>query len=291
MRPHSSLPASGSGLAPASERLALGVWRVPLPSETLPPFDHTNSYLVQDGADAVLVDLGSPDPGVLGALAGVLETLGVTRLRALLLTHTHPDHCLGAAAAAQTFGVPVYAHPLEGAQLPFPNRPLGDGEHVRVGSRVLRAHHTPGHSPGHLSFSLSGARAVLVGDLLTAHSSTWVGHPGGDVGDYLASLDLLAALDATVFGPGHGPLVREPAARLQAVRAHRLEREAEVLAALTEPITLAALRERVYPALPEALWRLSEGSLQAHLDKLQREGRIRVSPEGRYRRLTGNETR
>lgn len=269
----------------APERLAADVWRLPLPSATLPPFDHTNSYLLQDGAEAVLVDLGSPDPAVLAALTGVLETLRVTRLSALLLTHTHPDHCLGAAAAAQTFGVPIYAHPLEQPQLPFPSRPLKDGEHVRVGSLVLRAQHTPGHSPGHLSFHLPEARAALVGDLLSAHGSTWVGHPGGNVADYLASLDLLAGLGATVFGPGHGPPVTEPAARLGVVRAHRLEREAEILEALTEPLTLSALRERIYPGLQDVLWRLSEGSLQAHLEKLQLEGRVRATPEGSYGRL------
>lgn len=274
-------------LEPALERLAASVWRLPLPSATLPPFDHTNSYLLQHGNEAVLVDLGSPDPAILGALQRALTTLGVTRLTALLLTHTHPDHCLGAAAAAETFGVPVYAHPLEGPQLPFPSRPLADGERVRVGSLTLRAHHTPGHSPGHLSFHLPEARAVLVGDLLSAHSSTWVGHPGGNVADYLASLNLLEGLGATVFGPGHGPLVLEPAARLGAVRAHRLGREAEILGALSEPLTLSALRERIYPGLQNELRHLIEGSLLAHLEKLQREGRVCLAAGGRYERRAG----
>lgn len=258
----------------AHERLAPGVWRLPLPSDTLSPYTNTNSYLVRSGPQGMLIDAGSDDPLVLAGLGETLTALGVTELTALLLTHTHRDHCAGAGAVQQIFGVPVYVHPLEQANLTLPTRPLHDGERVRVGSLELCAHHTPGHSPGHLSFCLPQMRTLLVGDLLAAEGSSWVGLPGGDVAAYLASLDKLLQLGAAVFGPGHGPPVDHPEARLVEVRAHRLEREAQILRALRQPLTLTALREAVYPDIAQTLAGAAEGALLAHLDKLHREGRV-----------------
>ena len=119
---------------------------------------------------------------------------------------------------------------------------------------------------------------VFVGDLLTAAGSTWIGLPEGNISDYLSSLDVLGALVTgpgnAIFAPGHGPLVHRPEARLAEVRAHRLRREAEVLAALTESMTLAALRKGIYPDVPDALTWTAEGSLLAQLEKLVGEGRV-----------------
>ena len=274
-------------LAGQGEQIAPGIWRLPLPSTTLPPYDHTNSYLVDSGGAGVLIDAGSDDPEVLGGLYDTLDTLGVS-LTTLLLTHTHPDHCAGVKAVQKRYDVPVLVHPLEQPRLDFPTQPLHDDENVTVGTRELRALHTPGHSPGHLSFFLPHTRAALVGDLLAAQGSTWVGHPGGDVGDYLASLDRLENLGATVLGPAHGNTVTQPAARIREVRAHRLQREAEILQVLERPHTLTALLGKVYPDVSSALRRAAEGTLRAHLSKLLREGRVVAATEveGSYQAVT-----
>ena len=272
------------------ERVGAGVWRFALPSETLPPYEHTNSYLVQSGDEAVLIDAGSGDEAVLDALAESLDGLGITRLEALLLTHTHPDHVAGAAALSRRYSAPVYVHALEQPRLAFPTERLRGGDTLTVGHRQLEVYHTPGHSPGHLSFALAAddmaindmapgdTRIVFVGDLLTATGSTWVGLPEGNVSDYLSSLDVLGALvtgpSNAIFAPGHGPLVHRSETRLAEVRTHRLQRGAEVLAALTEPMTLAALQKSIYPGVPDALTWTAEGSLLAQLEKLTQEGRV-----------------
>lgn len=265
--------------------IAPGIWRLPLPSATLPPYDHTNSYLVRSGGEGVLIDVGSDAPEVLGGLYDLLDALGVT-LTALLLTHTHPDHCAGAAAVGQRHGVPVHVHPLEQPRLDFPTQPLQDGDNVVVGTLELRALHTPGHSPGHLSFFLSHARAALCGDLLAAQGSTWVGHPEGDVSDYLSSLDVLEDLGATVLGPGHGDPVTQPVVRITEVREHRLHREGEILRVLERPHTLSSLLARVYPDVSGTLRRAAEGTLHAHLSKLLREGRVVAGAEDSYLAVT-----
>ena len=107
------------------ERVGAGVWRFALPSETLPPYEHTNSYLVRAGDKAALIDAGSGDEAVLDALAESLDGLGITRLEALLLTHTHPDHVAGAAALSRRYSAPVYVHALEQPRLAF--LPSGSG--------------------------------------------------------------------------------------------------------------------------------------------------------------------
>lgn len=266
------------------ERLEASVWRLPLPSRTLPPYDHTNSYLLCAGCEGVLVDVGTNDVQALQSLSHTLSDLGVTRLRALLLTHTHPDHCAGAEAVRRSYSVPVYVHPLEQTPLPFPTERLAGGDVLEYGDGLIRAHHTPGHSPGHMSFEVE--HTLLVGDLLGAQGSSWVGLPGGDLSAYLASLDAMANLvtqrTITVLAPGHGPVVTTPSARLGEVRAHRLEREAEVLLALERPRTLEGLRSMVYPELPEAAVPAAEGSLLAQLEKLIREGRASAGPSGYF---------
>ncbi len=267
-----------------SEQIAAGVWRLPLPSRTLPPYDHTNSYLFRAGHEGVLVDIGTDDPQTLQSLSRTLSGLGVTRLCALLLTHTHPDHCAGAETVRQNYSVPVYAHALEQASLPFPTEPLEEGNTLRYGDVSIRAHHTPGHSPGHLSFEVE--HLLLVGDLLGARGSSWVGLPGGDLSAYLASLERVANLVTqrriTVLAPGHGPVVTTPGTRIREVRAHRLEREAEVLRALTRPRTLDSLRRAIYPDLPAAAVPAAEGSVLAQLEKLIREGRASERPGGHF---------
>lgn len=274
------------GLVSAVEAVAAGVWRLPLASATLPPFDHSNAYLVADGGEAVLVDPGAGDAGALGAVGEALEGAGA-RLKAMLLTHSHPDHVAGVAAVGAAFGrPPVFVHPLEQGRVAGA-RAL-QAERLRVGGLTIHALHTPGHSPGHLSFFLPHCAAALVGDLLAGEGTTWVGAPEGNMRAYLASLEDLARLPLRVAGPGHGPLLMEPHVKIAEIRAHRLAREEQVVASLRAgPQTVGALREIVYPSLHEGLRVLAERTLLAHLEKLIGEGRARQ--QGSSYGLTGEE--
>ena len=269
---------SDHGSEHVSERISEHVWRLRLPSRTLPPFDHINVYLVASNGVAVVVDPGSPDEDAVRATDAALAAAGVRLLKAVLLTHTHRDHVEGVAAlVAAHDDCPVYVHPLEAERLTSAVRTvaLAGDRRIAVGDATVRSVHTPGHSPGHLAFLVEEDAVALAGDLVAGRGSSWVGAPEGDVADYLESLERLRALAPACLAPGHGPLVDDPDAKLVEAGEHRRERERQVVRALAAGATdLGTLRQRIYPSLPRPAHDLAERSLLAHLHKLMREMRV-----------------
>jgi len=267
---------AGDGGRP--ERVSAHVWRLRLPSRTLPPFDHVNVHLVASNGVGVVVDPGSPGEDAARVTLDALRNAGVRLLKAVLLTHTHPDHIEGLGPLLELArDCVVYVHPLEADRLEGVPAliPLGGDRRIAVGDATVRSLHTPGHSPGHLTFLVEEDGVALVGDLVAGQGSSWVGVPEGDVAEYLASVARLRALEPRLLAPGHGPLVADADGKLAAATGHRLQREAQVLDALSGGARdLAALRERIYPSLPEPSHDLAERSLLAHLRKLMREMRV-----------------
>lgn len=276
----------GTGAASASsgeriERLSSSVWRVALPVHTLPPHDHTNAYVIADGGSAMIVDPGSADGEALDLLAAAMRLAQAKRLSHVVITHSHPDHVDGVGPLLARLAEPaVGVHELEAGRLPpeWPRRLLGEGDTIRVGDVTVLFLHTPGHSPGHLTLVVheDGVPAVaLAGDLVAAEGSVWVGLPDGDMAQYLASLERVASSGAGLVGPGHGPAIRRVSERLAEMAEHRLDRERQVLAALEgSRLTARQITERVYPPLPQSVLELALKSVEAHLLKLEGEGRV-----------------
>jgi endoribonuclease LACTB2 len=280
----------------APQRVATGVWGVALATRTLPPWPATNAYLVGTGGVAWLVDPGAGDAPALEALDALLAAAGVRTVKGVLLTHAHPDHVGGVAAAVSRYAIDaVLAHPAALDRLPedLPTRPLGGGRRLVAGGAVVDTIATPGHATDHLAFGVAAdsARTLLAGDLVAGAGSVWVGVPDGDVAAYLESLARAVAWAPDLVAPGHGPLRADGAAVLDDARRHRLAREADVWHALgTGPSTLAALRARVYGPLEASVADLADRTLLAHLAKLMRETRVDHvgdGPEGPYARRTG----
>ena len=105
-------------------------------------------------------------------------------------------------------------------------------------------------------------------------STVVINPPDGDMLAYLNSLTMLLDVELDWFAPGHGFLVAEPHAVLRALLAHRLKREAKVVAALQAlgAAPIDALLERVYDDVPAALHPMAQRSLLAHLRKLEADG-------------------
>ncbi len=235
--------------------------------------DGTNTWLLHEpgSTTAVVVDPG-PDLEVHHAavLAG-LEGLDA-RAALVLLTHGHPDHAEGAAVLADLAGgVPVRA--LDPAHR-LGSEGLAGGDRIEVGGLLLEVVATPGHTSDSLSFHLVADHAVLTGDTVLGRGSSVVAHPDGRLGDYLTSLDRLAALaeeyDLTDVLPGHGPPGADPAAVVEAYRVHRAQRLAQVEAALEAgDVTAGDVVRRVYAEVDPVLWPAAELSVLAQLAYLR----------------------
>jgi hydroxyacylglutathione hydrolase len=224
----------------------------------------TNTWIIDAGPVAVVID---PGPDNVQHLAAIDKRLGSTAVGVVLVTHSHADHLPLAERLAQRHHAAVRRYPE-----------LGDGDIVRVGNLNVTALYTPGHSADHLSFWLAGDRAMFTGDLVLGRGSSMVTYPEGDVADYLRSLERLEAMEPRILFPGHWDPVTDAIAKLREYRAHRLEREAQVLAEVTRGKgTAAELTRRVYgPDLGDELTAAAEMTLRAHLKKLVDDGAVTV---------------
>lgn len=246
----------------------------------------TNSWILGFGP-VVVID---PGPALPGHLAAILAAIGGARVEAILVTHAHLDHSALAPALARATGAPVVAHGAavrpagdlvgggEGLDRGFrPDVVLADGAAWAGAAGRVTALHTPGHLPDHLCLLWDGE--AFSGDHVMGWASTVIAPPEGDMGDYMASLDRLAAAGATRLYPGHGDPVADPAARIAALAAHRRAREAAILAALAAgPAPVAALVARLYAETPPALHPAAARNVLAHLLDLHRRNRVAAHP-------------
>jgi hydroxyacylglutathione hydrolase len=178
-----------------------------------------NTYLFRpDGSDrALIVDPGDEAEKLLGAIDG----LGV-KLDGILLTHTHFDHVGAVAPVAEATGAEVWVPEAEAFVLadinsfvPWPGfgpfesyeaeHKLEGGERLELAGFEIDVLATPGHSPGHVTFSLADEKAVFSGDVLFQGSVGRTDLPGGDWDTLLESIRTLVDTlpeDTTVY-PGH----------------------------------------------------------------------------------------
>lgn len=262
------------------ERWSERVVRVLAPNPSPMTLEGTNTYVVAAPASrtAVVIDPGPADREHALALARACEGRDV---ELVLLTHTHPDHAEGARALAERSGAPLAALDEGWAAAGAP--PLGEGRPVTAAGVELVPVPTPGHAPDHCAFLLAAERAMFTGDHVLGRGTSVVLWPEGDMDDYLRSLQRLLGLDLDRLYPGHGPLVTEARATVEAYLAHRLEREQQVLAALAAgDRTPGEVVRRVYAGVDPALHPAAERSVRAHLAKLAREGRVTESPPGSF---------
>lgn len=238
----------------------------------------TNTYLIGTGTRPLLLDTGAGKAGYVPLLERALsEHRNSKGPGDVLVTHVHPDHLGGAPDVVARFGA------RRVAKCPWPGRDeqvdveltaIRDGDEIRTDGATLRAIHTPGHAQDHLCFHLEEERALFTGDVVLGVGTTVIPLDGGDMGDYLRTLERLLELDLERIYPGHGPMIERPREKLREYLAHRLEREEQVIDAIRAgAATVERMVERIYVGYPRTLFPAAGQSVRSHLLKLERESR------------------
>ena len=244
-----------------------------------------NTYLIVEGEEAVLIDAGVGHPQHLADIASELDRRHA-QLTKVLVTHAHGDHATGAPALAAAYPHAQFLkRPWPGfdGRYDVPWQPIDDTRPVCVGTERLTVLHTPGHSPDHLAFWHEPSGTMFTGDLVVKGSSVMIhATGGGDLADYLRSLERLIAMSPRRLLPAHGPSIDDPNPLLRRYIEHRLDRERQVLEALGAGCrSVQAITEFIYDGLAPDLMRAAGENVQAHLEKLRREGRAVNSGDAR----------
>jgi glyoxylase-like metal-dependent hydrolase (beta-lactamase superfamily II) len=229
--------------------------------------DGTNTWLV--GRDPCWVV--DPGPDLHEHVAAVLaEAVVRGGVGGVALTHGHGDHAGAVPALVAGAGGDVE---VVGPGIP-------DGQ--VLGGR-LEAIPVPGHAVDHVCFALVAGRGLcFTGDAVLGAGSVFVAPDPGALAGYLAGLERLRARGFALLAPGHGPLVRDPRAKLDEYIAHRLDRERRLVAALDGGArSIDALLDAAWDDVPAELRLPATVTLFAHLDKLAEEGRLPSGVEER----------
>ena len=270
--------------------LLRNVQRLTAPNPGVMTGPGTNSYLVGDPATGyIAIDPGPQD----GEHLDRLWRAAGGDIRMIVCTHSHPDHSPGAAplqalvaahgrAAPPILGLPS-APTARAASHFVPDRALHNGELLALAGQGLEGEithtlevvHTPGHAANHLCLLLREDGLLFSGDHILNGSTTVIDPPDGNMADYLDSLDRLDALcerhGVDFILPAHGYVLGEARGAIARLKAHRLAREAKVVAAMQARPggTMEDWVRLAYDDVPERLWPVAQRSLLAHVERIR----------------------
>jgi glyoxylase-like metal-dependent hydrolase (beta-lactamase superfamily II) len=277
-------------------QVAPGIRRVVAANASAFTFHGTGTYIVGEGEVAVI------DPGPLRRdhFEALTKALAGETVAAILITHTHLDHSPLAASLKAATGAPTHGFGPhggaadgdaveEGADRDFvPDIALKDGDLVEGPGWTFEAVHTPGHTSNHLCFAYREGNALFSGDHVMGWSTSVISPPDGDMAAYMTSLEKLLSREEAVYYPTHGNPIRDPKVHVESFIAHRLDREAQILACLERGLdTVVEMVPAMYREVPQHLHPAAARSVLAHLIRMVDDGRVRCpdampGPRSRY---------
>jgi glyoxylase-like metal-dependent hydrolase (beta-lactamase superfamily II) len=197
-----------------------------------------NIYLLDGGSEWALLDIGEEE--TLDEIIELIRQLDfpLSKCKLLIATHADVDHVQGLAKARERLKAKTAAHPhaaealetgnavetyasITAQQIDLPMPPckidvkLKEGTEVKIGKLKLKVWHTPGHTPGQLSFKLG--KLLFSGDNIYMDGCVGAidAHHGSNLPDFISSLTRIRDDDAEFLLPSHGPVFRNNPAILQ----------------------------------------------------------------------------
>lgn len=245
------------------------VARILAPNPSIYTGPGTNTYLVSDEGEALILD---PGPVIASHLEAILLAVADLTPVGVVATHTHPDHAPLSNPLADRLRVPVYG--FEAGPEFEPDTCIADGGAVPFGSTELVAVHTPGHTADHLCF--------LHGDLLFTGDHIMEGSTVvmEDAAAYLDSLYKVQELGVGHIAPGHGAAIDDAGRAIEEYIEHRLMRERQIVDAVgAGASTIDDIIDAVYAEVPEALRPAAAYQLDVQLKKLVADGLLARTEE------------
>jgi len=294
---------------------------VPLPKN---PLKAINSYVVCGRDRFLVIDTGMNRSECLKVMRASLEELSVDLSRTdFFITHGHSDH-IGLVSELKAAGSRVFLNPVETAHVLDPDlwnglvaaarihgfpdpevaiqmhpgrrylfsgrpefAPVQEGDAIPVGKYTFQCVATPGHTPGHLCLYEARAKILFSGDhildTITPNISGWE-REGDSLGEFLESLDKIAAYDIRLILPGHRNLIWDHHRRVRELKEHHRSRIQEVFGILgREGQTAYQAASRMSWDIDCARWEdfpvpqkwFATGEALAHLIHLGRAGRVK----------------
>lgn len=249
-------------------------------SNTFPPANRTNSFIIGDGGAAdsprLLVD---PSPKDEEECTKFLKSVNKIGFDSIFLTHHHPDHYQFAREIALMYkvGIELSADTalriknqsgedyFEGIALTF--RKEGDVVTKSLGQEV-RVYELPGHDEGQLGLAPKNLNWFLVGDLIQTIGTVVIQAPEGDMKKYFQSLERVIALKPKNCIPSHGIIIGGTH-KLEETLKHRKSREQQIMILLDQGKSVDEMVAAIYPELKVDLISYAKKTVEAHLKKLK----------------------